>query len=272
MRLIAMDLDGTLLHTDCSISDYSKEMIEKAAQKGIMIVPTSGRSFRSVKEQLKGIRGIRYCISANGSILTDMHTEEILYNEKIDPDLTYQVYKEAGEIGAFLEMYCDNDAYVEKEQEHLLYETGLDQGYCDNLLATDIKGLSFELLLRRRIMAINKYHVAFVDQEKKRKFAEKFAENEKLMVTFPSSFNLEIFPGGCNKDRGIRLLCQKFNIPRENTIAIGDSNNDISMIEYAHVGIAVDNAIDSLKAKADYVTKSNDEDGPAIVLEKILNQ
>ena len=81
---------------------------------------------------------------------------------------------------------------------------------------------------------------------------------------------MEIFSKGCNKDAGIRILAKKYNIAHEDTIAIGDSDNDVAMIEYAHIGIAVANAMDVLKKKADYITKSNDEDGPAIVLKKIL--
>jgi len=92
------------------------------------------------------------------------------------------------------------------------------------------------------------------------------------MVTFPSEYNMEIFPSGCNKDVGIRILAEKYNIAHEDTVAIGDSDNDVAMIEYAHIGIAVANAMEVLKEKADYITKSNDEDGPAIVLKKILEK
>ena len=71
---------------------------------------------------------------------------------------------------------------------------------------------------------------------------------------------------------GIRILAEKYHIPQEDTVAIGDSDNDVAMIEYAHIGIAVANAMEVLKEKADYITKSNDEDGPAIVLKKILEK
>lgn len=69
------------------------------------------------------------------------------------------------------------------------------------------------------------------------------------MVTFPSEYNMEIFPSGCNKDVGIRILAEKYNIAHEDTVAIGDSDNDVAMIEYAHIGIAVANAMEVLKEK-----------------------
>ena len=148
----------------------------------------------------------------------------------------------------------------------------MGKDFCDRLLSTDVKALSYELLLRRGTMRINKIHVAFPDPQELREFAAKIAKNENLVVTFPSEYNMEIFPKGCNKDVGIRILAEKYNIAHEDTVAIGDSDNDVAMIEYAHIGIAVANAMEVLKEKADYITKSNDEDGPAIVLKKILKK
>ena len=167
---------------------------------------------------------------------------------------------------------CDNDAYVEKDTAPIIYDTKMGKDFCDSMLSTDVIGLSYDLLLRRGTMRINKIHVAFPDPQELREFAAKTAENKELIVTFPSEYNMEIFPNGCNKDVGIRILAEKYHIPQEDTVAIGDSDNDVAMIEYAHIGIAVANAMEVLKEKADYITKSNDEDGPAIVLKKILEK
>ena len=161
---------------------------------------------------------------------------------------------------------------IEKEDIPVFYNTKMGKDFCDSLLSTDVKALSYDLLLRRGTMRINKIHVAFPDPQELREFAAKTAKNENLVVTFPSEYNMEIFPKGCNKDVGIRILAEKYNIAHEDTVAIGDSDNDVAMIEYAHIGIAVANAMEVLKEKADYITKSNDEDGPAIVLKKILKK
>lgn len=270
MKIAAIDLDGTLLHSDCTISDYSKEVITKAIKNGIIVIPTSGRSFRSIKKQVKDIEGIRYCAGGNGSIVSDIRTEEILYNHKIPQDAIYSIYKEVKRRDGFLELYCDNDSYVEKGMEKVMYETKLPKEFCDNLLATAVPALSFDLLLRRGTMRVNKIHAAFRDENEMKDFAAKVLENENLVVTFPSEFNMEIFDKGCNKDTSLRILCEKYGIDRKDTIAIGDSNNDVAMIDYAYFGVAVENAMDELKEHADYITRSNDEDGPAIVLEKIL--
>mgnify|MGYP000537210361 CR=1 FL=1 len=69
MKIVAIDLDGTLLHSDCTISSYSKEVIAEAVKNGIMVVPTSGRSFRSIKNQVQDIEGVKYCICANGTLV-----------------------------------------------------------------------------------------------------------------------------------------------------------------------------------------------------------
>ena len=271
-KIVAIDLDGTLLHSDCTISSYSKEVIAEAGKNGIMVVPTSGRSFRSIKNQVQDIEGVKYCICANGTLVGNIQTEELLHNCKIPQHLVYDIYKEVKERHGFIELYCDNDAYVEKDTAPIIYDTKMGKDFCDSMLSTDVIGLSYDLLLRRGIMRINKIHVAFPDPQELREFAAKTAENKNLMVTFPSEYNMEIFPSGCNKDVGIRILAEKYHIPQEDTVAIGDSDNDVAMIEYAHIGIAVANAMEVLKEKADYITKSNDEDGPAIVLKKILEK
>lgn len=272
MKIVAIDLDGTLLHSDCTISSYSKEVIAEAAKNDIMVVPTSGRSFRSIKNQVGDIEGIKYCISGNGNVVTDIRTEDIIHNNKLPQYFVYRIYKEVKKRGGFIELYCDNDAYVEKENKEIMYQTQMPVEFCDDLLSTDIVGLSFDLLLRRGIMKVNKIHVAFPDPMDVQEFAGELMRNEELMVTFPSPYNMEIFSKGCNKDTGIRILSEKFHVAQKDTVAIGDSDNDVAMIQYAHMGVAVANAAQVLKEKADYITKSNDEDGPAIVLKKILKK
>lgn len=268
-KIVAADLDGTLLHTDCTLSDYTKATIESVVRDGILVVPTSGRSFRSIKNQVKDIAGLTYCISCNGSVIAELKSEEILANCKMEKELVYAIYREVKRREGFIELYCDTDSYVEKGSAEIIYETKMGKAFGDDMLATAVHGLSYDLLLRRGIMRVNKIHVAFPDPAELREFAEYVSQNEALTVTFPSPYNMEIFSSDCNKDTGIRILCEKYGVAHEDTVAIGDSGNDVSMIEYAHVGVAVENAMDVLKEKADYITKSNDEDGPAIVLEKI---
>ena len=88
-KIVAIDLDGTLLHSDCTISSYSKEVIAEAVKNGIMVVPTSGRSFRSIKNQVQDIEGVKYCICANGTLVGNIQTEELLHNCKIPQHLVY---------------------------------------------------------------------------------------------------------------------------------------------------------------------------------------
>ena len=272
MKLVAIDLDGTLLHDDCTISQYTKNIIEEASRNDIMVVPTSGRSFRNIKEQVKDIEGIKYCICSNGSIVGRLDTEEVLYDHKIPVETAYEIYKEIKRRGGFVQIYSDTNTFVENDVRHIIYDSKLPDEFCDNLLATDIPILSSELLLKRGLMQVNKLHVVFSDPSEMPDFADYCKSIEGIICTYPSNYNMEIFATGCNKDKGIRIICEKCGIEQQDTIAIGDSDNDVAMIQYANIGIAVDNAMDVLKEVADYITKSNNEDGPAIVLEKILKK
>lgn len=270
MKLVAIDLDGTLMHEDCTISDYSKKMITEASKAGIVVVPTSGRCFRNIKKQMEGVEGVRYCICGNGSVVADLQTEEILYNNKIPAAVAYDIYKEVRKNQGFVEIYSDTDTYVENDVRHILFETKMGEYFCNSMMATDVPILSANLLLKRGLMGVNKFHVAFPAPDDMKRFAEFCRKKEEVTVTYPSDYNMEVFEKASNKDIGMELLCKRLGIAREDTIAIGDSSNDVSMIQYAHVGIAVENSMDVLKEAADYVTKSNEEDGPAYELEKLV--
>lgn len=270
IKLVAIDLDGTLLHSDCTISEYTKSVITKACEQGIIVVPTSGRSFRNIKEQIKDLDCLRYCISSNGCLITDLKTEEIIYHHKIPAAKVYDIYCRTRDMGGFIQLYSGTETYVEKELKPLLYETGLSEDFCESLMSTDVPILSARLLLKRGLMDVNKIHVAFKETEKSKAFAEYCKNDSALMLTYPSYYNMEIFSGNCNKDVGIQVLAERFGIKQEEICAIGDSDNDVSMIRYAHIGLAVENAMPVLKEAADQVIKSNDEDGPAQALESIL--
>ena len=272
MKIAAIDLDGTLLHSDCTVSEYTKNVISRACREGIMVVPTSGRCYRSIQEQVKGIEGIRYCISSNGTAMTEVETETFVYNHKIPQELAYEIYSYIRQEKGFVEIYSDNDTYVENDVRHIFYDVSGNKTFCDNLFATTIPILSANLLLKRGLMKVNKFSGCFDTVEKTQRFVDKFEKTEGVIITRPFPYSFEIFYEGSNKDEGLRILCERYGIDRSDVIAIGDSNNDISMIEFAGTGAAVSNAMDVLKEKADIVIGSNDEDGPAHFLEEILSK
>ncbi len=271
MKIAAIDLDGTLLRSDCTISDYSRRIIEKAAQQDILVVPTSGRSFRSIMAQIKGIRGIRYAIASNGSVITDCKDETILYQKSIEQNTAYEIFRYITDRGGFYCGYSGNDSYIETGADKIMHATRISKALCDDLLSTDIRVPSLDEKIKAGKMPVDKVFFSFIDPGDIAKCVDWLARFDNIIYGYSTKYTVEIFPKGSNKDIALDHLCKHLNIRKEDTIAMGDSENDLSMIRYAHLGVAVENGMEVLKKAADHISLSNDEDGPAHVLMKILS-
>lgn len=270
--LAAIDLDGTLLNKESILSDYTKNILGQARDNQLLFIPCSGRCYRSIFRLVEDIPGIDYIIGSNGCTVTRVKNEELLYSCKIPRDTMYRLYRLLREYGAFIELYSDNDSYVEKDRIQVIYDSPFPDVVSDSLLETAIPILSADLLLRTGVMTVNKIHAAFAEPAQMQAFEQLLqSEFDDIMVAHPSYYNMEIFPLGVNKDEGIRIIAEREGISRDHIIAIGDSQNDLTMIRYAAVGVAVENGMEILKAEADYIAESNSDDGPAKFLEAIYS-
>ena len=266
--LVASDLDGTLMRNNSKLSEYSKDILRKAISCGIEFLPISGRSYRSAYDIIKDIGGIRYFLGGNGSVITEFQTEKILKQRTIPRETAYRIYRIIHEMGGYVEIYCENDVYVERDSIPIAYDSPVPPSLIDSLLETVIRIPSMDLMLKRGIMKVNKMHIIFPDPNQRSVFAEKISQYDEIQVAYPTDSNMEVFPSSCNKDIGMEYIRKITGIDPDNTIAFGDSNNDRAMIEYAALGIAVENSMEELKNAADLVVACNEEDGPAKYIEQ----
>lgn len=270
MIIAAVDLDGTLLRSDCTISDYSRRIIEEAISNNILIIPTSGRSFRNISAKIKGIKGIRYVISSNGSVITDCQDEKIIYEKAIDQNTNHEIFRYIKDHGGFYCGYSGNDSYIETDADQIMYATRINRSMCDDLLATDVRISSLDEMISSGKTIMDKVFFSFIDPEDIARCVNWLGKFANISYGYSTKYCVEIFPRNSNKDVALDYLCKYLSIPKENTIAIGDSENDVSMIQYVSFGVAVENSMKVLKEAADYIAPSNDKDGPAQVLEKIM--
>ena len=272
VKLCAIDLDGTLMRSDSKVSKYTKSVLRRAIRNGIEFLPTSGRSFRAAIDSVKDIQGTRYLLGGNASVITEIETERIMKQWVIPQNISYEIYHLVKDNGGYIEMYCENDVYTDRGSEEIAFRSKLNPVFVESLLETVIRVPSMNHMLKTGIMQVNKIHIVFPEEEDLYHYAEVIAEYPEITVVHPTPYNMEAFPADCNKDVGMEYVRNLLDIPRENTIAIGDSGNDRAMIEYAACGIAVANSMDVLKEAADLIIGSNDEDGPARYLEKLIEE
>ena len=254
--LIAIDSDGTLRHSDGSISTRTKKIIEKLVIKGnIVTICTARPRYHTLKiSEEVGIHG--FLISSNGTEVYDNLNNKIIYSAYLSPKYCKKIYLDVENIGIRAIFVCDNIEYatqfIRNDSQILLNENNID-----NMLAKNIK----------QIMIIGK------NKEKIKKYKSKVEKYNLNIIDTSNDAKEEIWfsiiSNKASKGIALKKLAEYLSIPMCKTVAIGNDNNDLSMIRVAKVGVAVENATDELKKEANYITDSNDDDGVAKYLEKL---
>lgn len=264
-QLICVDIDGTLLNDQKKLLPQVKKSIQDAVKKGIQIALVSGRMPAGVEliEKELGVPCIKVCNAGTYIILNNqcIHTEHLL------PSTMKNIYREIAKrnqipLWIFQErkwFVTDVDQYIQREIEIIQYQPEVvDAESLAELWEKEKTGPS-KLVIAAAPELIQEIY----KEIKKREWAD-------IDIACSADIFLEIFPKGTTKGTALDAICRGMNIDLKNTIAIGDQELDIPMIEEAGVGVAMGNAIQSLKEKADFVTKSNNEAGVAYALEHYL--
>ena len=264
-KILAVDLDGTLTNSKKEITPHTIDVLIQAQQKGLRIVLASGRPTHGIMplaEQLHLKEYGGYIMAFNGGLIIDCATGEAIYRQVLDPS----VYKHLYEVGntedfKILSYIDDSIACEDIENEHVRYAARLNKMKLRKL-NNFLEEIDFP-----------EPKCLIVGKEKKLALLEKeLAEyyNGKMSIYRSEPFFLEVLPLGIDKANRLSFLLNYLGMKREELMACGDGYNDLSMIEYAGLGIAMSNAQAVVKKAADYVTLSNEEDGVAAAVKKFI--
>lgn len=270
IRLIAIDMDGTWLRPDCSISPKTREVVQRAIDAGYYIVPATGRSYRNAASVLQDFRGLSYFINANGSIVVDAQTEKTIHAQTIPHQTVREIYDLASRYELFIELYEGLDAYVDTFGIQYLYKTGLMRSYCDQLLSTAVELDELDSFIADPSRKIGKIHIVCLNVDQKSQLKRQIDALGSVNPLSVIPINLEIVQGNWGKADGLRRLTEHLHLTAENVLAIGDSDNDLDMLQWAGISVAMGNGNQHAKNVADYVTASNNDDGVAEALLRFL--
>lgn len=263
-KLIALDMDGTLLREDKTISQNTKEAIKKAKEKGVKIVLASGRPIEGIErylEELELLDQDDYVVSFNGAIVQNTNTKEVVSRITLTgQDLEY-LYQLSQELGVNIHAFSKDGCITPRMSAYTILE-GEINGIAVHEVDFNEVPKNEELI---KIMMIDEPEIL-------QKAIEKLPKEvyDKYTVVRSAPFFLEFLDKRVNKGAGVEALAKCLNIKQEEVICMGDAGNDEHMIHYAGLGVAMENAFEEVKAIADFVTKSNDEDGVAYVIEKFI--
>ncbi|GAB6167831.1 sugar-phosphatase [Clostridium carnis] len=264
-KLVAIDMDGTLLREDKSVSERTKKAIQAAKDKGVTVVLATGRPIEGVLRYLEELNMLGeedYVLSYNGSLVQKTKTKEIVSKVTLKGSDLHYLKDLSDKLGVNIHAFWEKKGLITpKNSKYTKVEAEIN-----NIKVTEIDFSTIsndENMIK--IMMIDEPEVLGPAIEKLPKEVY-----DKYTVVKSTPYFLEFLNSSANKGTGVELLAKHLGIKREEIITFGDAGNDIHMIEYAGLGVAMENAFDEVKEIADYITDSNENDGVATAIEKFI--
>ncbi|EOT38964.1 MULTISPECIES: Cof-type HAD-IIB family hydrolase [Enterococcus] len=268
IKMIAIDLDGTLLDTKKKISTRNKVALAKAKAQGVKIVLCTGRPLRAIRPYLDELQlkeSGDYSITFNGGLVQKNDTGEVMAKSTLSYANVKELVELAQRLGLPLDVVSDEVVYIlPTDPQHESIYAQLNPLLHFQLFT--VAELTEDLLYNKAVVA---FEQTYLDQQLA-KIPADFKERYEIIKT--RDVLLEFMPKGVTKAYGCQLLAEHLGITADEVMAIGDEENDLPMIEYAGLGVAMENAVPMVKAAADVVTASNTNDGVAQVVEKYVLQ
>lgn len=269
IQMILLDLDGTLLTSDKRLSPGNRAALERAAARGIHIVPSTGRFYSGMPQVVRELPFVRYVVAINGAQIYDAAEDKVLRRADISPEDADRLFQRMDQLPVLYDCYINGWGCMDRRQYEQVESYIADPTVRRMILELRRPVDGLRDYVRRTGSSVQKTQMYF------RSTAARDAEMERFIRDFPDlsvtssvSFNIEINAGNASKGEGLRFLCRHLGIDPENAMACGDGSNDISMLQAAGVGVAMANADQRLLAAADYVTDTNDNDGVAKAVER----
>ena len=264
-KLVAIDMDGTLLKEDKSISDRTKKAIKDAKSKGVTVVLATGRPIEGVSKTLKELNMYTdkdYVLSYNGSLVQKTKSKEVISKVSLKGEDYHYLKKLSDEFNINIHAFSEKKGLVTpKNSKYTEVEAEINNIDINIIDMSEIE--NDDVIIK--IMMIDEPEILGAAIEKLPEEVYK-----KYTVVRSTPYFLEFLNKDANKGVGVELLAKHLGVKQEEIITLGDADNDLHMIEYAGLGIAMGNAFDSVKKIANYITDTNENDGVAKAIEKFV--
>lgn len=261
---IALDLDGTTLDHQGNLSRENRTAIEYAISLGVHIIIASGRSFQSLPKSVTEIPGIEYAVTSNGASVCQVSTGEKLQNYMIEKKVIHKILELTQDEEIVYEAFIDGHAYADIAYVNDPIRYGASPEAVEYVKGTRQFVEDMPAFMKAHAGELESMDIVVRNLELKKRICNKLeCISDKIYLTSSVDQLVEIADKNAGKASGLRYLKEHLQIPREHMAAFGNADNDIDMIEYAGYGYAVENASDNCKRAADYIVRSNDQDGAA---------
>ncbi|ABR47547.1 Cof-like hydrolase [Alkaliphilus metalliredigens QYMF] len=280
-KLLATDMDGTLLMDDKALSTENIEALTRGKEHGIDLAICTGRPFPTVKPYLEQLGISCWLVTNNGSVIRDKQ-ENIIYEKFMEQDALEKIIDIfESEKDLYYHVSDANHTYIKSRRQRMrtiqkfvsIKNMSPIKAYVTAAKMVFLSGTHKKVDFLSYVKNGGKVASVFVyskDNIQLNRLKEKLSEIKSINVTSSGSDNIEILDGNATKGHALEYLSKKLDIQAEEMIAVGDNYNDLSMIQYAGLGVAMRNGEQAIIDEADWVTKTNQENGVAFLMEKVL--
>ena len=270
IKMIGLDLDGTVLTEKKELTVRTREAISRALAQGVVVLVATGRPWMGVPEELRHFPGMHYALTSNGARIIDTQTDQVIEEHLLGPDLAQKVLEICGKYDTLQEVYFDGQGYAPADKMNCVEKYHKNPSMCEYMRKTRIPVDDISELVKKENRGLDKVQALFADMNERRAAWKELEAEAGLELVGSLRYNIEINAAGVNKGKGLVNLGRMLGIRREEIMACGDGDNDIVMLREAGFGVAMANGEEKVKEAADYITLSNEEDGVADVIEKYV--
>ena len=270
IRLLALDIDGTILTNEKKLTDRTNAAIEAAADAGIAISLVTGRPFFGIPDELLSLKGLGYVISSNGAVTTDLAQNRILRTATLESETAIEIISVPRRYDLVYAVFIDGVGYSELEplERHIRM---IDNPGIETYIRKS-RRITYDMDGVIRFAPHGVENIWFIchDRNERDMLSHEISDKWNIRTVVTWKTDVEIGNPEADKGLAIKALAASLGIGKNEVMAIGDNGNDIGMLKAAGIAVAMGNAEDEVKSIADMVTGSNEEDGVAMVIEKLI--
>ena len=269
IRLICLDMDGTLLDDDhATVPPRNVAALRAAAERGAAVTIASGRAWsllQGVNDQL-GVT--RYAVLSNGAAVLDVATGEWIYRRPMEPNARRTILTLLLDWGLPFEVYCEGENYIQADRTEQVVGSALSPEFAQVLRTCSHFPEDLNAALEGK--AVEKIHIFHVPPRRRQVLLDAVEACGPLAVTTSFGENMELTAPGVNKGSAVQALCARLGLGPDQVMAFGDAGNDLELLSWASWSFAMANASDEAKAAARYITGTNREGGVGMAVEQYL--
>ncbi len=268
IKLIALDMDGTALLEDKTVSPRVQAAIAAAIAQGVHVIPATGRAANGVPAQFLQVAQPHYAITANGARVVNLQTGETLLEQLMPQSLALAAFDALQKYDCVLDLFQDGKGYSTLKNLEL-HNKWLPANLREYVRSSRVVVDDLRAFVQTQPQGVEKWTMFFSDDAQR---IAAWQEMQALGFEPVSSLprNMELSAPGVSKGKGLVLLAEQLGLAISQTMACGDGGNDLAMVEMAGIGVAMQNGMDDVKAVADFIAPSNEQDGVAVAIERFV--